>query len=244
MEPAATETDRLSPRGTAADRYLVELEVAAGFLWWWSLFDVLELGGGAIDPIAGRSIPPAAAAILPRLSRQEALRAGRRAARSMSDPSGAAAIPVWPAASSAVPRLLRSVLLGLVVLIAAIAAGVFLALASSRTPPRTEVLRSAGPLSGIWVRITGPGGAVEYLGHRFVNGGAFSRFTFRREPTKGAFLPPTVRAQKLCASTHVIQPGDAPELQNWRGRTLAVSIYGTKTSAIYCAVLGYGLYLG
>ena len=224
----------------------VELEVSAGFLWWWSLFDLIELAGGGTDVMPARSIAPAAAARLPRLSRQAALRAGKRAARTLSESSGAAAVPAWPSASRAVPRLSRRITLSaLVVLLAAVVAAVVVALTSSGPArPRTEVLRSVSPLSDIWVRITGPGGAVSYLGHRFLTDGAFSRFTFREDTAEGLFLPPTVREQKLCASTHVIQPGDASELQEWRGKRLAITIYGKKTSAIYCAVLGYGLYLG
>jgi hypothetical protein len=213
-------------------------------LWWWSLFDLIELGEGGADVMAARSIAPAATAGLPRLSRGAALRAGKRAARELSESSGAAA-PVQPAANGVVPRLSRrAVGLALIFLLAAVVAGVVLAFSSSRTTnPRTEVLRSAGPLSGIWVRITGPGGAVSYVGHRFLTSGAFNRFTFRKAAAQGLFLPPSIRAQKLCASTHVIQLGDAPQLQQWRGRTLAITIYGEKESAIYCAVLGYGLYL-
>lgn len=213
-------------------------------MWWWSLFDVIELGEGGTDVIAARSVAPAATASLPRLSRGAALRAGKCAARELSESSGAADL-VQPAANRAVPRLSRrAVRLALIFLLAAVVAGVVLAFSSSRTTnPRTEVLRSAGPLSGIWVRITGPGGAVSYVGHRFLTSGAFNRFTFRKAAAQGLFLPPSIRAQKLCASTHVIQLGDAPQLQQWRGRTLAITIYGEKESAIYCAVLGYGLYL-
>ena len=79
----------------------------------------------------------------------------------------------------------------------------------------------------------------------FRRGGAFDRFNFREAAAKkGVFLPPPVRRQKLCASTHVIQTGDAPELQKWRGRTLEITIYGKKVSQIYCSVLTGTLYLG
>jgi hypothetical protein len=66
----------------------------------------------------------------------------------------------------------------------------------------------------------------------------------RKEPTKGIFMPPSIREQKLCAATHVIQPGDASQLQKWQGRKLAITIYGNKESALFCAVLGPGLYFG
>jgi hypothetical protein len=57
------------------------------------------------------------------------------------------------------------------------------------------------------------------------------------------FVPPRVRERKLCASTHVIRADDAPQLQKWRGRTLAITIYGQQSSRIFCAVLGGDLYL-
>jgi hypothetical protein len=240
------EADRLSPRETTPDEYVIELDVSAGFLWWWSIFDVIEFGGGGADVMAARSTAPVAAARLPRLSRQAAFRAGTRAARALSEPSGTATDPPRAWDSRPESRLSgRAVRSALVLLLAAAAVGVFLALRSSGAPkPRTEVLRSESPLTDIWVRITGPGGAVSYVGNRFLTGGAFTKFTFRKAPAKGLFLPPVVRGQKLCASTHVIQPGDAPQLQEWQGRRVAITIYGNRTSALYCAVLGYGLYLG
>ena len=110
--------------------------------------------------------------------------------------------------------------------------------------PRTEVLRSAIPVSSdIYIRITGPGGAVSYIERRFITNGTFSKFDFQREHrTEGLFLPPRVRDRKLCASTHVILSSDAPELQQWRGRTLAITVYGRKASTLFCAVLGPELY--
>ncbi|HKO26375.1 MAG TPA: hypothetical protein VJU80_02875 [Solirubrobacteraceae bacterium] len=111
--------------------------------------------------------------------------------------------------------------------------------------PRTEVLRSANPLtSDIYVRITGPGGAVSYVGRRFMSGGEFSRLRFSKELREGPFLPPRVRDRKLCSSTHVIRSSDAPALQGWRGRTLEITVYGNKISAIYCAALGPNIYAG
>jgi hypothetical protein len=118
------------------------------------------------------------------------------------------------------------------------------------THPRTEVLRSANPLtSDIYLRITGPGGAVNYIRQRFMTGGSFGKFRFDaagragRSRKGGPFLPPRLRDRKLCASTHTIQPGDAPDLQKWRGRTLAITVYGKKISTIFCAVLTSDLYL-
>jgi hypothetical protein len=115
-----------------------------------------------------------------------------------------------------------------------------------RSHPRTEVLRSTSPpTSDIYLRITGPGGAVSYMGQRFTSRGIFARYSFteaRRDV--GVFLPPRVRERKLCAATHVIRDGDAPELQQWRGRKLEITVYGDRDSATFCAVLGPALYLG
>jgi hypothetical protein len=112
--------------------------------------------------------------------------------------------------------------------------------------PRTEVLRSTSPItSDIYLRITGPGGAVYYVAQRFSAGDAFSRFRFHKTASSdGVFLPPPLRERKLCSATHRIRSGDAPQLQKWRGRTLAITIYGRKVSRIYCAVLTGSLYLG
>lgn len=111
--------------------------------------------------------------------------------------------------------------------------------------PRTELLSSANPRSPkIYVRITGPGGAVNYAGDRFITYGGFSRYSLRKDPRGGFFVPPRILDRKLCASTHIIRPGDAPQLQKWRGRTLAITVYGAKTSTLFCAALGPGLYQG
>ncbi len=109
--------------------------------------------------------------------------------------------------------------------------------------PRTELLRSANPLtSDISVRINGPGGAVSYTAQRFLTNGGLSRYSLRQDPKGGLFIPPDIRDHKLCESTHVIQATDAPQLQKWRGRTLAVTVYGSKSSTIFCAALGAYLY--
>jgi hypothetical protein len=237
----AAQGDLVVLRAGAANEYVIELDVAGRFLWWWSLFDVIELAGVGADAMTARPVAPAAAARVPRLSQGGAIRAGRRAARRLSAASGSAAVP-----AQLTPRLSRrAVLVTLILVLAAVVAGgLVLRSLSHSANPRTEVLRSATPLSDIWVRITGPGGAVSYISQRFMSGDRFSRFTFRQASVRGEFLPPDVRERKLCASTHVIQPGDAAQLQKWQGKTLAITIYGSKTSTLYCAVLGYGLYLG
>lgn len=111
--------------------------------------------------------------------------------------------------------------------------------------PRTELLRSTNPLtSDIYVRITGPGGAVSYTAQRFITYGGFSKYSLRKDPSGGFFVPPRVLDRKLCASTHIIRRADAPELQRWRGRTLAITIYGAKSSNLFCVALGPALYQG
>lgn len=108
--------------------------------------------------------------------------------------------------------------------------------------PRTQVLQSANPLtSDIYLRITGPGEAVSYVAQRLMTGG-FSKFSFTKGTGQGLFLPPRVRDEKLCASTHTIRWWDASELQKWRGRKLAISVYGKESSAIYCAAFGPSIY--
>lgn len=110
--------------------------------------------------------------------------------------------------------------------------------------PRTEVLRSENPLtSDIYLRITGPGEAVSYIGQR-LRGGAFKKFRFSEPRRPGLFLPPRVRDRKLCSSIHTIRSGDAPALQKWRGRKLATTVYGNKASSMFCAALNPRLYLG
>jgi hypothetical protein len=135
--------------------------------------------------------------------------------------------------------------------LAAVLAAVALAMAGCGSSQaghraRTEVLKSTSPpTSDIYLRITGPAGAVYYLAQHFRSAGAYDRFDFHQAVgSKGMFLPPRVRERKLCAATHVIRPDDAAELQKWRGRTLATTIYGKKTSLVYCAVLTRGLYRG
>jgi hypothetical protein len=132
-------------------------------------------------------------------------------------------------------------------MLAAVLTALSLALAGcGSSHPRTEILRGTNRLlSDVYLRITGPGGAVYYIAQRFRGSGAFKGFRFHKTvDSERVFLPPPVRERKLCASTHVIQTYDAPQLQKWRGRTLEITIYGGKTSRIFCAVLTGNLYLG
>jgi hypothetical protein len=127
----------------------------------------------------------------------------------------------------------------------AVLATVILALAGcGSSHPRTEVLRSANPLtSDMYLRLTGPGGAVSHVAQQLMTG-AFSKYNFRKDRREGRFLPPRVLDRKICSSTHTIRPADAPELQKWRGRKITITVYGRKNSTIYCAGLGPGIYQG
>lgn len=109
--------------------------------------------------------------------------------------------------------------------------------------PRTELLRSSDLRTlDIYVRITGPGGAVSYTAQRFMTSSGFSRYGLRKDPRGGFFVPPNILERKLCASTHAIGPGDAPQLRKWLGKKLEITIYGAKTADLFCAALGPGLY--
>lgn len=132
-----------------------------------------------------------------------------------------------------------------VMVLAAVLASLTLAAAGCGSGhPRTEVLRSASPFtSDIYLRITGPGGAVNYIAQQ-LTGGAFSKYKFNTARRPGLFLPPHVRDRKLCSSTHTIRSEDAPELQKWHGRTLEITVYGKRDSSIFCAALNPGLYVG
>jgi hypothetical protein len=89
--------------------YVIELDVAARFLWRWSLYELLD--AGADSPLALRSLTPAAAGRRPHLSRRAAVRAAERTARRVSEPSRA---------PTGARRILQ---LALVVLAAAVVAG-------------------------------------------------------------------------------------------------------------------------
>src|SRR3954468_14125949 len=81
-EPSKREPSSPSPPQAGAKNYAIELDVAAGF-WWWSLFELIELGGEGtgVPSMAFRSPESTASASVPRLSRRAATRAGERAAR-------------------------------------------------------------------------------------------------------------------------------------------------------------------
>jgi hypothetical protein len=107
------------------------------------------------------------------------------------------------------------------------------ACASSSTKIEVLRLRSANPLtSDLYVRISGPAGAVNYLAHG-LTAGAFST------GAGGSFVPPTVRRRKACSFSHTIGYGDAASLQAWRGRKIRIAVFGNRSyAATYCQGIG------
>jgi hypothetical protein len=79
------ERDRPSARVRPATEYLIEVEPVRGFLWRWSLFELIELRGDRTQPpLPGRSPEPVATSGTPRLSRRAAIRAAESEARALS----------------------------------------------------------------------------------------------------------------------------------------------------------------
>ena len=108
----------------------------------------------------------------------------------------------------------------------------FVASACGGINRKTEVLRlrSANPLtSDLYVRIRGPGGAVSYLEEGLARG------AFGSTETQGFFVPPGLRRKEACSFSHTIDSLDAPQLQDWRGKKMKVTVYGNSTYATtYC----------
>jgi hypothetical protein len=81
----AAEGDRPSPRARTVTEYLIEVEPVRGFLWRWSLFELIELRGDRTQPpLPGRSPEPVAKSGTPCLSRRAAIRAAESEARALS----------------------------------------------------------------------------------------------------------------------------------------------------------------
>lgn len=79
------ERDRPSPRVRTGTDYLIEVEPVRGFLWRWSLFELIELRGDRTQPpLPGRSPEPVAKSGTPCLSRRAAIRAAESEARALS----------------------------------------------------------------------------------------------------------------------------------------------------------------
>lgn len=86
--PAEPEPRRSTPRGPTPTDFLIEVYLVRGFLWRWSLFELIELGGdGMRPPIPSRSLDPVARADRPHLSQRAAIRAAEGAARALCSPA-------------------------------------------------------------------------------------------------------------------------------------------------------------
>jgi len=146
-EPPQREPSAQSPPHAAPTDYAIELDVAAGFLWWWSLFELIELGGAGtgLPSMAFRSPEPTASAGFPRLSRRAATRAGERAARKLSAQPDTAAATAWPSTSRPTWWPRRLVQSALILLAAAVLAAALVetrnlshhARRNPLTPPKT-----------------------------------------------------------------------------------------------------------
>ena len=118
------QTPPSSRRRRTAD-YLIEVEPVRAFLWRWSLFELIELGGDRTHPpMPSRSPDPVATAGFPRLSRRAAVRAAQRAAHAVSAPPTQAVARKAPPAARRGPRSSRAIVRLLpLLLVAALIAG-------------------------------------------------------------------------------------------------------------------------
>ena len=117
-------------------------------------------------------------------------------------------------------------------LLAVLAALVLVAAACGGNGSKVEVLRlrSQNPLtSNIYIRVKGPSGAVNYVVQRLETG------AFTQEKVAG-FVPPARRHRRaLCSLTHTIASADAPDLQQWSGKKVRLTLYGD--AGIFCETL-------
>jgi hypothetical protein len=115
--------------------------------------------------------------------------------------------------------------------------------------PTKELLRSANPLTAdIYVQIRGPAGAVSYIANAIETGAFTSIRTggFTEYSSGGSFIPPRLHhrlhQQRICLFAHTVQSVDSPKLQPWLGKKITISVYGNKSSVLYCRLLG-GVFL-
>jgi hypothetical protein len=141
---AAAQTARPSPRSPGATDYLIEVELVRGFLWRWSLFELIELrGDGTQPPIPGRSLEPVATAGVPRLSRRAAIRAAERKARALWAPAIEVVTLMPPPAAKRSPRSWRSIVpLSLLLLVAGLIVGAIVETRGSSHQARSTPLTS------------------------------------------------------------------------------------------------------
>lgn len=119
--------------------------------------------------------------------------------------------------------------------------------ASSR--PTKSLLRSANPLtSDIYVQIRGPAGAVRPIASA-IETGAFTKIKTGPITTYGdggSFVPPRLyhhlHQHRICLFAHTIQAGESPTLQPWVGKKITISVYGRKSSVLYCRLFA-GVFL-
>ena len=146
----------------------------------------------------------------------------------------------WGQARSVAPLAL---VLAAVVLIGSSCGG-----ASSK--PTKELLRSANPLtSDIYVQVRGPAGAVTPIANT-IKTGAFSEIKtgpITKYGDGAAFLPPPLyhhlHENRICLFAHTIRAWESPTLQPWVGKKITISVYGKKSSLLFCRLIG-GVFLG
>lgn len=103
--------------------------------------------------------------------------------------------------------------------------------------PETAVLRSSNPLtSDLYIRISGPAGAVDYIADGMMTGAFIKK-------DGGFFVPPQLHQsldhERVCSINHVVSSTDSPSLQAWRGKRTTIAVYGNKSyAAIYCRGIG------
>ena len=110
--------------------------------------------------------------------------------------------------------------------------------------PTKELLRSANPLtSDIYVQVRGPAGAVSPITHA-IETGAFTKIKRGPITTYGdgaSFLPPRLyhhlHQHRICLFAHTIQAGESPTLKPWVGKKITISVYGHKSSMLYCRLI-------
>jgi hypothetical protein len=151
--PPREQPPHLQPPPSPTD-YLVEVDRDRGFLWSWSLFELIELGGDdQHPPIASRSVDPIATARLPRLSERAAIRAGERRARALSE-TVAGPVTLSSAAGRPARSLRPLVVVSLLLLAGALIAGAIVETRSSnphrskkplRPPPATTSASRSHP---------------------------------------------------------------------------------------------------
>jgi hypothetical protein len=102
--------------------------------------------------------------------------------------------------------------------------------------------------SDIYVQIRGPAGAVSPIANA-IETGAFTKIKTGPITAYGegsSFLPPRLyhhlHEHRICLFAHTIQAGESPTLQPWVGKKITISVYGHKSSLLYCRLIA-GVFL-